>query len=218
MRRPSACSPHCAGANTKQPFSIARARISTCQCALPVGTVKAEGIARKSAPAWASAAIEMREAQIVAHRHPEDAPRRLGQDRAAARAEGVALAVAFAAGEIDIEHVDLVVAGDDRAAGIDEIGAVGEAPFAFRRSGFARQVDGERADQQPNPGLSRDLAQRGEHGMVRLVARLLAPQFADRLGEAGVLGRQDKIGAAVARPPHEIARRRGCWVRNPAPK
>src|ERR1700741_2743570 len=40
--------------------------------------------------------------------------------------------------------------------------------------------------------------------MVRLVARLFAPQFADRLGEAGVLGRHDEIGAAVARPPHEI--------------
>ncbi len=38
-----------------QPVSIARARNSTCQWALPVGTVNADGIARKSAPAWASA-------------------------------------------------------------------------------------------------------------------------------------------------------------------
>jgi len=40
--------------------------------------------------------------------------------------------------------------------------------------------------------------------MVRLVARLFAAQFADRLGETGVLGRHDEISAAVARPPHEI--------------
>ena len=44
-----------AAANTKQPFSMARARISTCQWAAPVGRVNEDGIARKSAPALASA-------------------------------------------------------------------------------------------------------------------------------------------------------------------
>jgi len=61
--------------------------------------------------------IKMREPQIVAHRHPEDAPRRLGQHRAAPGAEGVAFPVALAAGEIDVEHVNLIVAGNHCATG-----------------------------------------------------------------------------------------------------
>src|ERR1043165_2794622 len=53
--RPFSCSPPCAAANTNEPVSIARARISTCQCASPVCLVKAEGMARNVAPASASA-------------------------------------------------------------------------------------------------------------------------------------------------------------------
>ena len=49
------CLPPCAAANTKQPFSMARARKSTCQCASPVCRVNADGIARNDAPASASA-------------------------------------------------------------------------------------------------------------------------------------------------------------------
>src|SRR5689334_6138783 len=40
--------------------------------------------------------------------------------------------------------------------------------------------------------------------MVGLAACLLAAQLADRLGEPGVLGGQDKIGSAVARPADQI--------------
>jgi hypothetical protein len=55
VARPFSWSPPCAAANTNEPFSIARARISTCQCASPVCRVNAEGIARNVAPASASA-------------------------------------------------------------------------------------------------------------------------------------------------------------------
>src|SRR5262249_57261024 len=55
VSRPLSCRPPWAAANTKQPLSMARARTSTCQCASPVGRVKADGIARKSAPALAKA-------------------------------------------------------------------------------------------------------------------------------------------------------------------
>ena len=44
-----------AGAKTKQPVSIARARIKTCQWASPVGRAKADGTVMISAPAWAKA-------------------------------------------------------------------------------------------------------------------------------------------------------------------
>ena len=40
---------------TKAPFSMARARSSTCQCASPVGTVKADGTVKAKAPFCASA-------------------------------------------------------------------------------------------------------------------------------------------------------------------
>src|SRR5262245_1318423 len=42
VSRPFSCLPPCAAAKTKQPFSIARARIRMCQCASPVCFVNAE--------------------------------------------------------------------------------------------------------------------------------------------------------------------------------
>src|SRR5262249_42591889 len=55
VARPFSCMPPWAAANTKQPFSIARARISTCQCASPVCLVKAAGTEMNEEPASASA-------------------------------------------------------------------------------------------------------------------------------------------------------------------
>src|SRR5262249_48404849 len=55
VSRPFSCLPPCAAASTKAPFSIARARLSTCQCASPVCLVNAEGMARNEHPASASA-------------------------------------------------------------------------------------------------------------------------------------------------------------------
>jgi hypothetical protein len=52
---PVLVAPPWAGASTKAPVSMARARISTSQCAAPVGRVKAEGMVMTSAPATASA-------------------------------------------------------------------------------------------------------------------------------------------------------------------
>src|SRR5579883_2358422 len=51
VSRPLWCRPPCAAAKTKAPFSIARARISTCQCASPVRLVNAEGTEKNEAPA-----------------------------------------------------------------------------------------------------------------------------------------------------------------------
>ena len=51
----AACSPHCAGASTKHPVSIARARSSTSQCAAPVAGENALGTVSTCAPARASA-------------------------------------------------------------------------------------------------------------------------------------------------------------------
>src|SRR5262245_13495828 len=55
VERPFSCKPPWGAASTNVPVSIARARISTWQCASPVCLVKAEGTAMNSAPASASA-------------------------------------------------------------------------------------------------------------------------------------------------------------------
>ena len=101
-----------------------RARISTCQWASPVCLVKAEGIARNEAPASAQRAIERREAQIVANRQGEPAPRQVGDHGKVAGTVGVGFAIALAAGEVDVEHVDLVVARGDVAVAVDQERAV----------------------------------------------------------------------------------------------
>ena len=80
VSRPVSRLPPGAAANTKQPFSMARARISTCQCASPVCRVNADGIARKEAPASASALLERGEAQVVTDRHAQAAPWQVGDD------------------------------------------------------------------------------------------------------------------------------------------
>ncbi len=65
-------------------------------------------------------AIERREAQIVTDGEAESAPRQVGDDRQFAGPVIVGFAVTLAAGEIDIEHVDLVVACDHVALAVDQ--------------------------------------------------------------------------------------------------
>ena len=152
-------------------------------------------------------AVEMREAHIVAHGHAEPAPRRLGDDRMPAGTVGVALAVAFAARQVDVEHVDLVVARDDRAARVDQKRAVRQ-PVLLRGSlRLAGRVDDQRTEQQPRPGLARQLAHR-RRGTGRPPRAAPSRAALAALDQVGVLGGQDEIGAGVARPPHQIGDRR----------
>ena len=64
--------------------------------------------------------VERREAQIVADGQAEPAPRQVGGDADFAGTVAARLAIALAAGEIDVEHVDLVVARDDLALAVDQ--------------------------------------------------------------------------------------------------
>ena len=84
VSRPFSCLPPCAAANTKQPFSIARARISTCQCASPVCRVKADGIARK-ARRLRPARDRARESAGRSRCQAEPAPRQVGDHGELAR-------------------------------------------------------------------------------------------------------------------------------------
>src|SRR6516162_2187748 len=68
--------------------------------------------------------IKVRKTYIIANAHAEPAPRDLDDDGAVARPVGVAFPIAFTAWQIDIEHVDLIVARDDPAGRIDKKGPV----------------------------------------------------------------------------------------------
>jgi hypothetical protein len=76
--------------------------------------------------------VELREAQVVADAEADPPERRLGDHRRVAGRYHRALAVALAAGQVDVEQVDLVVAGADLALGVDEVGAVPDPPVGRR--------------------------------------------------------------------------------------
>ncbi len=78
---PSAWRPTCPGAITKAWFSIARARRRGSQWARPVTSVKAAGTTRISAPRQREPAVQLREAQVVADRHPDPAPEDVARRR-----------------------------------------------------------------------------------------------------------------------------------------
>src|SRR6266581_9765669 len=69
-------------------------------------------------PGLRERAIERGKAQVVADRQPQPAPWQIGRDRGLAGLEAVRLAIALATGEVDVEHVDLVVARNDLACGV----------------------------------------------------------------------------------------------------
>src|SRR5258707_11712307 len=69
-------------------------------------------------------AVERRETQVVADRQAEPAPGQVGHDGAFARTETARLPIALATREIDVEHVDLVVARDDLARAVDQVGPI----------------------------------------------------------------------------------------------
>src|SRR5262249_39460934 len=82
--------------------------------------------------------VERWKAQVVANREPESTPRQVGDNGSVAGAEVTRFAVALAAREIDIEHVDLVVARGDLALWIDQERAIDRA--------LGRNLQRERAD------------------------------------------------------------------------
>ena len=138
-------------------------------------------------------AVEAGEAQVVADGEAEAEAGGLGDDGAVARAVGGGFAVALAAVERDVEHVDLVVAGADAALRADEERAVDEAAVRVAA------LQAERADDEPEAELGRDGAEPGE-------GRVLGLRHQDRVlaGAVGgddvrAFGRQRQRGAAGGR-------------------
>ena len=107
--------------------------------------------------------VQIAEAQVVADGHADAAPRGLRQHRLVAGAERRRLAVALAIGEIDVEHVDLVVARRDGAIRAEQQAAVGGAILIV-------EPDRERTGQQPGAGPTRQILEEGDRRMVRAPA------------------------------------------------
>ncbi len=91
-------------------------------------------------------AIELWEAQVVAHRQAELAPGRIGDDRMRAGTIRGGLADRLAVGQHAIEHMDLVVGRDDPTVRIEEIGTVGDA--------VAVRAQRERSHEQPHTAFA----------------------------------------------------------------
>ena len=136
-------------------------------------------------------AIERRKAQVVADRHAEPAPRQVGDHREIARAIAARLAIALAAFQVDVEHVDLVVARDDLAAPVDQEAAVHRL--------VGRGLHGERADMDVDAERARKLAERRQRGVVLLRHDLGEQALARALQDVGHLGRLHVVGAAFLR-------------------
>ena len=155
----------------------------------------------------------MREAQIVADASCRAGPTAVaGDDGAVARPDRRCFRDSFRRRQIDVEHVDLVVAGDDGAVGIDQERAVGEPPLALGAPGSPAMSMTSEPSQAARRRSRAPARERPRAPDRRLAARLLAPAPAG-FDEVADLGRHDEIGAAVARSADQLARPRGYWAR-----
>ncbi len=121
---------------------MARARISTSQCAAPVTAVNADGAVISSAPAARSSLYSSGKAQVVTDRQADPADRRVRHDHVTAISIVIGFTVTAAiVRHIHIEQVQLVVA----------------------RHGFALIIDQQRAGM----GLGRRLIHRRQRATYR---------------------------------------------------
>ena len=156
--------------------------------------MKQAGADRNDAPALGQRPVEGGKAHVVADRQAEQAPRRLREHGPLAARIGGRFAPALAAGQVDVEEVDLVVGGDDVAVGIDDEGAVGD---------LVAGAHGDRADMHDDAPLAGDLAQGGEGRVALLGADLVEQGGAGALDERGHLRRLHVVGALPGGLAHE---------------
>ena len=126
---------------------------------------------------------------------------RSASDGEVASAVVAQLAIALAAREIDVEHMDLVVAGDDLAVGRDQEGAV--------RRLVGRDLDGERADMKIDAEGAGKIAKGGKRGVFLLGQEVgeqrLPIDLHDvghlrslHIGGAALFGLLDQLGGGAA--------------------
>ena len=155
--------------------------------------MKAAGIASIVAPASLSAAIEVGEAQIVADRKAERPDRRVDHHRPLAAAIGGRFAPALAGRQVDVEQMDLVVAGADLALVVDHEAAIDELAAVLRRASASEP----RWTQMPaSAAASRTAASTGSSASLR---RCAAARVAVAVEQAAHLRREQHRRAAGRR-------------------
>ncbi len=137
----------------------------------------------------------MREAHVVADAQAQLAPGGLGHRRPFARRIERRLPMPLASGQVDVEHVDLVVGRLHRAVRSYQRRAVGQLAVLAPHQGGA--------DQDPNPELAGQGAQAGHAGIF-----VEGPDRLEQLGlvalqDVGGFGRGDQLGPAAGGLPHQ---------------
>ena len=171
---------------------MARARSSVCQCASPVFSGEGGRHGEERRAAFGQRAIQRRKAHVVADGQPDPAPGQVGDHGGFARLVIGGFAIALAAGQIDVEHVDLVVARDHAAIGPDQERAV-DRPF---RRGAQRQ----RADMQMDFQLGGERAIGLQRKIVLFRGEMLEQRLAVQLHHVAHLGGEHIVGAFARRP------------------
>ncbi len=138
-------------------------------------------------------AVELREAQVVADRHPHGATDRAARDHLVAGQRRRRLAVGDAA-DLDVEHVQLAVDGVDGSVGKDEQAGVVAARLPLDPLDDA-------AGEDRDPPVAGPAARRLDGGAVeRLRARGHVRRVVDVVP---LLGEDHQASAGLRRPGHE---------------
>src|SRR5215467_9531829 len=93
---------------------------------------------QKHASGLGKSPVKRRKAQIIADRKTKPTPRKIGRYGMFAGCIAARFPVALAIGEVDVEHVDLVVTRRDLALRVDEKATV--------HGTIRRNLEGQRAD------------------------------------------------------------------------
>ena len=131
VSRPFSCLPPCAAASTNAAVLDRAGAIEHVPMRLAGLPGEGGRNGQERAAGLRQRPVERGKAQVVADGEPEPAPRQVGDHGDLARPVVAQFAIALAVGEIDVEHVDLVVAGDDLALP-DRSGTSGWPPCRAR--------------------------------------------------------------------------------------
>ena len=137
--------------------------------------------------AFRKRAVERRKAQIVADRQPNPAPRQVGDHGGLARLVIGRFAITLAAFQIDVEHVDLVVAREHVALGPDQEGAVDRL--------LRREAQCQRTDMKMDFQLAGERAVRFQRKIVLFGGDMLEQRLAVKLHHVAYLRGKHIVGA-----------------------
>ncbi len=153
------------------------------------------------------AAIERGKPHVVTDRHAHRAEIRVAQNRAGAGTIPGAFAVAFRCADLDVKHVDLVIARGDLALRIDHERTVGKAPICI--TGLERK----RADQQPDAQRFGFGSQGGKGRVAALGVQHRLQMRAVGRNDIGDFRGQHETGPLGGGLPHQIKRTRQVRLR-----